>query len=151
MNLSSIKSLHVVRGLAALIVVVYHAKFVLWSGGQLYVSTKGLHSAFDYFLFAIDMLSSCGKQCVIIFFILSAFVIKHSFTVNHYSYKTFYKIRLMRIYLPFLFSLLIASVAFYASINYINPAIAADGVREYNTRLNIANDNFTLINAIKTL
>ena len=151
MNLSSIKSLHIIRGLAALIVVIYHAKFVLWSGGQLYVRTKGLHSPFDYFLFSIDMLSSCGKQCVIIFFILSAFVIKYSFTVNQYSYKTFYRVRLIRIYLPFLFSLLIAGIVFFVSVNYINPSIINEGIREYNTRLSVAAHNFTLQNAAKTL
>ncbi len=149
MNFSSIKSLHVVRGLAALIVVVYHSKFVLWSGGQKYMQTKGFQTIFDYILFAFDMLSSCGKQCVIIFFILSAFVIRHSFVGNRYSYATFYKIRAIRIYLPFLFSLAIAGGALYLSVVLINPGIATDGVREYNTRLLIAYDHFSIVSLLK--
>jgi len=151
MNLSSIKSLHVVRGLAALIVVIYHAKFVLWSGGQMYINTRGLHTLPDYMVFGVDMLSSCGKQCVIIFFILSAFVIRHSFIANKYSYGIFYKIRLIRIYLPFLFSLLISGIAFYLSVEFINPSIATAGIREYNTRLLAAYENFSPLSFLKAL
>ncbi|MBK8495671.1 MAG: hypothetical protein IPL50_12105 [Chitinophagaceae bacterium] len=77
--MSNIRYLHIVRGLAALLVVFFHAKYVFWVGGTIYMEEVGLHSFWDYVVFSADMLSSCGKECVIVFFILSAFVIKHSF------------------------------------------------------------------------
>ncbi len=76
----NIKNIHIIRGIASLIVVIYHSKFVLWAGGSEYTKIVGLHGLTDYALFGLDMLSSCGKQSVVLFFLLSAFVITHSFT-----------------------------------------------------------------------
>ncbi len=45
--LSNIKYLHIVRGLAAFLVVFYHAKFVFWVGGTIYSKEVGLHSLLD--------------------------------------------------------------------------------------------------------
>jgi peptidoglycan/LPS O-acetylase OafA/YrhL len=149
--LPNIKYLHIVRGLAALLVVVFHAKFVFWVGGTVYHKEIGLHSAGDYLLFSLDMLSSCGKECVIVFFILSAFVIKHSFSSHHYKWRNFYTLRLIRIYWPFLASLLLSIGVLFICINYINPNINTGNVREYNTRLGEAYNNFSFGQIIKTI
>ncbi|HWY36808.1 MAG TPA: hypothetical protein VNX68_19335, partial [Nitrosopumilaceae archaeon] len=53
------KSLHSIRGIAALIIVIFHAKFVLWCGGNEYIKINELNSFFDYVIFSLDMLSSC--------------------------------------------------------------------------------------------
>jgi peptidoglycan/LPS O-acetylase OafA/YrhL len=145
------KYLHIVRGLAALLVVVYHAKFVFWVGGNIYKSEIGLHTIGDYVLFGVDMLSSCGKECVVVFFILSAFVIKHSFSGHHYTWKNFYTIRLIRIYWPFLFSLLFSIVVLICSVKYINPQINTVTLREYNTRLANAYNDLSVLQVIKTI
>lgn len=135
---NNLKYLHIVRGLAALIVVVFHAKFVLWVGGTVYKQDHGLHSVWDYFLMGIDSLSMCGEQCVIIFFILSAFVIRHSFQGYRNNLVKFYKLRLLRIYIPFLFSIGFSIIVLIASIWWINPAIYVSDFRQYNARLSDA-------------
>lgn len=147
----NIKYLHIVRGLAALIVVVFHAKYVFWVGGTVYNKEIGLHGFAGYFLFATDMLSSCGKECVVVFFILSAFVIKHSFSGHHYTWKNFYTIRLIRIYWPFLCSLLFSIVALIVAVRYINPNIYTANFREYNTRLTDSYNGLSVQQVIKTI
>lgn len=147
----NIKYLHIVRGLAALIVVVFHAKYVFWVGGTVYNKEIGLHGFAGYFLFATDMLSSCGKECVVVFFILSAFVIKHSFSGHHYTWKNFYTIRLIRIYWPFLCSLLFSILALTIAVRYINPNIYTANFREYNTRLTDSYNGLSVQQVIKTI
>jgi len=132
---NNLKYLHIVRGLAALIVVIFHAKYVLWVGGTMYVQERGLHNPLDYLLFSFDMLSSCGEQCVIIFFVLSAFVIRHSFNKYKDDLKKFYTLRLLRIYIPFLFSILFSIAVLLICVYWINPGINVTGFREYNDRI----------------
>jgi len=146
----NIHSLHIIRGLAALIVVMYHAKFVLWAGGSLWMQQVGLNAVTDYFLFGIDMLSSCGEQCVLIFFLLSGFVIYHSFQQSDRSLRRFYIIRLLRIYIPFLVSLVISLVVLHYVVKFYS-GMAVSGVREYNTRLLTAYNEMDTLNFIKTL
>jgi peptidoglycan/LPS O-acetylase OafA/YrhL len=149
--LPNIKYLHIVRGLAALLVVVFHAKYVFWVGGTVYNKEIGLHGFGGYALFAADMLSSCGKECVVVFFILSAFVIKHSFSGHHYTWTNFYKIRLIRIYWPYLCSLILSIAMLVICIQYINPHIYTSSLREYNTRLSEAYNDLSIGQVIKTI
>jgi peptidoglycan/LPS O-acetylase OafA/YrhL len=146
----NIHSLHIIRGLAALIVVIYHAKFILWAGGTLWKTNVGLHSFTDYLLFGIDMLSSCGEQCVIIFFLLSGFVIYHSFQHSDRSVKHFFIIRALRIYIPYLVSMIIALLVLYFAVQW-NNGLAVNGVREYNARLLNAYNEIGLPNILKTI
>ncbi|MBK9533346.1 MAG: hypothetical protein IPO42_16465 [Chitinophagaceae bacterium] len=88
----------------------------------------GLHSFGIMWCFSADMLSSCGKECVIVF-ILSAFVIKHSFTTHQAKWSNFYKIRLIRIYWPFLLSLVFSILVLFLCVNYINPDIYTRDLR----------------------
>jgi len=149
--LPNIKYLHIVRGLAALLVVVFHAKYVFWVGGTVYNKEIGLHGISGYLLFGADMLSSCGKECVVVFFILSAFVIKHSFSGHHYTWTNFYKIRLIRIYWPFLCSLVLSIAVLIICVKYINPQIYTTTLREYNGRLCDAYDQLSVGQVIKTI
>jgi peptidoglycan/LPS O-acetylase OafA/YrhL len=149
-GLANIRYLHIARGLAALLVVFFHSKYVFWVGGTVYNKEIGLHSIWDYSLFSADMLSSCGKECVIVFFILSAFVIKHSFSSHHYSWMNFYKLRLIRIYWPFLFSLVLSIAILLIAVNYINPDIYTSHFRGYNERLSDAYNEFSFGQVIKT-
>lgn len=150
-GLTNIRYLHIARGLAALLVVFFHSKYVFWVGGAVYHKEVGLHSIWDYILFSADMLSSCGKECVIVFFILSAFVIKHSFSSHHYNWMNFYKLRLIRIYWPFLFSLALSIAVLLIAVNYINPDIYTRSLRGYNERLSDAYNGFSFGQVIKTI
>jgi peptidoglycan/LPS O-acetylase OafA/YrhL len=148
--LTNIRNLHITRGLAALLVVVFHAKYILWVGGKVFTTTVGLHNVKDYLIFSIDMLSSCGRQCVMVFFILSAFVIRHT-TLNHrYTWIEFYKHRIIRIYVPFLFSLIFSASVLYFAITKINPAIYSNTVREFNTSLYNSFNGFSVKQVINT-
>ncbi len=147
---SNYKSLHIIRGVCALIVVFYHAKFVLWSGGTLWIANVGFKNIWDYLLFSLDMLSSCGKQCVLVFFILSGFVIYHSFYKSDKKISHFYIIRAIRIYIPFLFSLLF-SITVLILAGKLNANILIDGVREYNTRLITAFNDLGVASVLKSL
>jgi peptidoglycan/LPS O-acetylase OafA/YrhL len=145
----NIHSLHIIRGLAALIVMVYHAKFILWAGGSLWVKQIGFHSFIDYLQFGIDMMSSCGEQCVLVFFLLSGFVIYHSYQYSDRSLKHFYLIRGLRIYIPYLVSLVLSLLVLYYVVS-LNSGIAVNGIREYNTRLLQAYNEIGIPNIVKT-
>jgi peptidoglycan/LPS O-acetylase OafA/YrhL len=150
-GLSNIRHLHILRGLAASIVVVFHAKFIFWVGGTVFSKEVGLHSFFDYILFSLDMLTSCGKECVIIFFILSAFVIRHTTIKHQYNWAEFYKHRIIRIYLPFLFSLLLSGVVLFICVKDINPAISNISIsREYNRIIYLSYNNFSFGQIVNT-
>ena len=150
-GLANIRYLHIARGLAALLVVFFHSKYVFWVGGTIYSKEIGLHGIGGYLLFSADMLSSCGKECVIVFFILSAFVIRHSFSSHHYQWVNFYKIRLIRIYWPFLLSMIFSILVLFICVNYINPDIYTREIREYNFRLSDAYDGFSFGQVLKTI
>jgi peptidoglycan/LPS O-acetylase OafA/YrhL len=147
---NNIKSLHIIRGICAAIVVVYHSKFILWSGGTLYKEKIGLHGIADYLLFALDMMSSCGAQCVLAFFILSGFVIHYSYTHSNQKLQQFYIIRIIRIYFPYIVSVLFSLITLYAVVT-LNSSIAVDGVREYNTRLLNAFNDINITSFLKTM
>lgn len=144
----NLRNIHLIRGFAAVLVVIFHSKFILWSGGTDYINKIGLHSAFDYFLFSLDMLSSCGRQAVLIFFLLSAVVISHSFRKNP-SLLLFAKIRTIRIYIPYLLSMLISvGVLILCGKYLIDPSYAT---REYTSRLFVALQDINLKSFFKAL
>ncbi|MFT3981655.1 MAG: acyltransferase [Ferruginibacter sp.] len=121
-----------------------------WAGGTLWKTEVGFHSFTDYILFGIDMLSSCGEQCVLVFFLLSGFVIYHSFQHSDRSLKHFFIIRGLRIYIPYIVSLIIALLVLYYAVK-LNSGIAVSGVREYNTRLLTAYNEIGWPNILKTI
>jgi peptidoglycan/LPS O-acetylase OafA/YrhL len=98
--------LHALRGFCAFYVVIFHAKFILWSGGTQYMNVhpRATWSLVDYFLFSLDMLSSAGYEMVIFFFTLSGFFIRHAQLRKHRQPVAFYVNRVVRIYPPYLFS-----------------------------------------------
>jgi peptidoglycan/LPS O-acetylase OafA/YrhL len=149
-GLKNIRELHVVRGLASLLVLIFHSKWMMWCGGSMYKDQEGLNSVVDYGLFSLDMMTSCGKQCVVTFFILSAFVIAYSFDRNKYDLKTFYTHRSIRIYWPYIYSMFIGLGALYLAF-YIHPEIFSHDIREYNSRLTTSFGEQNLTTFLKTL
>lgn len=144
------KPLHIIRGVAALLVVIYHSKFILWAGGALWLKNIGLKNFSDYLLFAIDLLSSCGQQCVLVFFILSGFVIYYSFKKSDQILKHFFVVRILRIYIPFLFSLLLSILVLFLVVKF-TVGLAVNDVREYNTRLLSAYNETGVLSILKTI
>jgi peptidoglycan/LPS O-acetylase OafA/YrhL len=148
-RLKNISSLNSIRAITALIIVIYHSKFILWCGGNEYIAKIGLNHWLDYPLLALDLLSSNGEPIVVCFFILSGFVITHSFRKSNYSMIQFYAIRLIRIYIPFIFSIIL-SISILVLVHWLNPIIFENSIREYNSRLLVAWNNLNLISTIKT-
>ena len=129
--------LHALRGFCAFYVVVFHAKFLLWSGGTEYLRAFPLAnwSPLQYFAFVGDMLSSAGYEMVIFFFVLSGFFIRYAQLRKHRPLLKFYLNRAVRIYPPYLASLALGGgVLAYLGYAYPQLLTAAIG-RELNTGL----------------
>ena len=147
-----IAQLHIFRAIAAIGVVLTHAKFVLWSGGVAYIAKFPVHTwnPVEYPLFFLDLISSLGEQRVYLFFILSGFFIRYSVRYN-FSLPSYLRKRLLRIYPAFLAATLLAGIVLYVSVIYINPSIYTDSLREYNSRLVIGFQGLTLLSLLSTL
>ena len=149
--------LHGVRGMAALYVVVYHARFILWCGTKEYL-TKFPISTWnfaDYALSAFDIFFSAGSQMVIIFFVLSGFFITMSLHSNQtfylHKFRRFYLIRLIRIYIPYLASLVLGTLVLYAGAKISPQLFNNTSNREFNTRLILAKDDISISSFFKAL
>jgi len=125
--MNNLRQLHIIRGLSALYVAIGHAKVVFWSGGQEYIDKYPIKEwdFFDYLVFTIDMLSSSAQEFVIVFFILSGFFIAFSFERNNWNLKTFLINRAVRIYPPYVFSVLLA-ITVFLFIDYYIPKLFLD-------------------------
>ncbi len=77
-------------------------------------------SVLDYLVFVSDIFSSAGFEMVLVFFILSGFFIAHSFEKRKWRFAEFYLNRTLRIYPPYLASLIFSAFALVL-VNKINP------------------------------
>jgi len=106
------------RGLAALFVVVHHARMLLWEGySSGYKIHPQLYSTPTKLVMALFMAFANGHVAVLFFFVLSGFVIhlKYAATLNEtpaarldwldYAWR-----RIKRLYPPLIFALLLTSV-----------------------------------------
>lgn len=100
--------LAVIRGLAALYVVINHARGNLFAGGSYLSSIKEL-DYFDKMNLAILQLTALGHEAVILFFVLSGFSIAHSLKKNKNTLDFISK-RFVRIYPPYLAAVLLVYV-----------------------------------------
>jgi peptidoglycan/LPS O-acetylase OafA/YrhL len=103
------------RGLAALAVILVHLY-------DIFPGNKMSYLLFEYGPFRLFI---SGEQSVILFFVLSGFVLSLPYLKNHQSnYKTFIIKRICRIYLPYLFAIFLAiifKVIFYdGKITYLS-------------------------------
>lgn len=150
LSVHKLKLLHAIRGFAAFYVVVAHAKFPLWSGGQAFLNKypRETWSVGDYVLFAIDMLSANGTAMVIVFYVLSGFFIAYSFGKNNWSLQNFYTNRFIRIYIPFLASMLFAvgvlQLLAWLVPSALNPPITTEF-------LNSLKESYSLLNLKSTV
>lgn len=150
---SRLRNLHILRGLSALYVVVYHAKFFFWSGGTQFLEhfpTADL-SYWGKFVLAVDMLSSAGKEMVFVFFLLSGFFISLSLEASMYKKWQFLVIRTVRIYMPFVLSMIIAAVCLLMAF-YINKDVfIQNSSYQLNSDLFEAHNFLSLTSFLKNL
>jgi peptidoglycan/LPS O-acetylase OafA/YrhL len=140
--------LHSLRGLCAFYVVIFHAKFILWSGGTQYLKMypRATWNVLDYFLFSLDMLSSAGYEMVIFFFTLSGFFIRHAQLRKHRQPLAFYVNRIVRIYPPYLFSVLLACGVLVLLARLVPHVMTDAPNRELNAGLHEAWQQLTAFN-----
>lgn len=140
LNYKELDILHALRGFCAFYVVVFHAKFILWSGGAEYLTIfpRATWSPLQYLAFGADMLSSAGFEMVVFFFVLSGFFIRYAQLRKPRPVLRFYLNRIVRIYPPYLASLALAA-AVLAYLAYYHPALMAPAAgRELSTGLRVA-------------
>lgn len=134
--------MHGVRAIACLGVVISHAKFVLWSGGQAYMERYPMaHWDWHEFpVFFLDLITSLGPTRVFFFFILSGFFLQYS-TRKDFSIRFFAQNRFLRLYPAYLFATLMALGIFYTTLTHINPQLTTGSAREFNTLLSRASSD----------
>jgi peptidoglycan/LPS O-acetylase OafA/YrhL len=129
--------LHSLRGFCAFYVVVFHAKYILWSGGTSYLISvpRNTWTIKNYFAFVLDMASSAGYEMVIFFFVLSGFFIRYAQLKKQRPAGKFYLNRIIRIYPPYLASLLLAGLVLAYIANYHPQLLTTSIGRELNAGL----------------
>jgi len=138
-------------------VVIYHAKFILWSGGTEYLvkHPRSDWSVLDYIKFGIDLITTAGSQMVMIFFVLSGFFIAMSLENGKGNFlqrlKQFYVVRVIRIYIPYIASIIIGVAVLLWIRKFLPELYQADTQREFNNRLVVANNNLDFSNFLKSL
>lgn len=106
LNRQNFESLEVLRGLAALYVLLNHARGFLWVGGERMqaAGTLGALNPFDQAWVALNQLTRLGHEAVILFFVHSGFAIAYSLSRSR-GVRGFYKRRLVRLYPTYLVGL----------------------------------------------
>lgn len=153
LNKNNIQGLHIIRGLAALMVAIAHSKWPFWVGGTAFLQGKsfGELGLSDKIGFGLAMLSSNGTAMVIIFFVLSGFLITYSFSNNKWSYKEFLMNRAIRIYTPFFASMLLAW-GLLIVVFKMSPGLFQHSSDDFNNGVYVAySQGLTASNLIKTL
>jgi len=122
------KTLDVLRGVAALYVVINHCRGHLKLGGSQLAEMMPISdwSVFTKIEYALLSLTNLGTEFVILFFILSGFSIRHSLSGEKGSLKKFYFRRFVRLYLPFVLALIWAYLIFQLLIVTNSPYVKGE-------------------------
>jgi len=92
----------------------------------------------DYVAFALDLFSSSGYEMVVFFFVLSGFFIRYAQHKKHRPAGDFYVNRLVRIYPPFLVSLVLAAGVLAVVATQVPQVLNESVGRELNATLTTA-------------
>ncbi len=123
--MDNLKVLDGIRGLSALYVLIHHARLMLT---QSYQTGLAIHPEyykwFDKFMVYFFSLFKFGHEAVIIFFVLSGFVIhlkqaRADFNMDRFSSLTYLKKRIIRIYPTLLVSFLLCILADFIIYSFI--------------------------------
>lgn len=115
-----------IRGIAAIYVVINHARGHLLIGGSELAKIKPIAewSLLEKVYYSLLQFTALGSEFVILFFVLSGFSIAYSLR-NQQLLKDFYLKRFIRLYPPYLFALLWAGLTFYL-VDHYYPALNRD-------------------------
>lgn len=91
------------RGISAVVVLIWHVYLIAVVVNPELLNSYGLTKTFASIVIA-------GPQAVIVFFILSGFVLTLPFLARKQTWKQYYPSRLIRLYLPTFASLIVAAV-----------------------------------------
>ncbi|MES2417958.1 MAG: acyltransferase [Bacteroidota bacterium] len=137
--------LETLRGLAAIYVLIHHARWFLWIGyTNGYLKQPDSFNFFNKVLVYFFSLFIYGHEAVIFFFILSGFVIHLKYSNNlkqnigAFNFKQYLIRRIKRIYPPLLFALLFTFIIDSLGKYYGFPIYGGQ------TPFPIVKDNFTL-------
>lgn len=138
------------RGLAALYVMIGHARWLLWEGGNAFQTYPDRYSAFEKVQVYFFSIFKYGHEAVLFFFVLSGFVIHlkqaklleggQTITLNGYFIR-----RAKRIFPPFLFALLLTLLCDKV-VEFIDASIFYKATPDQ-----VANTNITFDHSINTL
>ena len=151
--MQNLKYLHIIRGFAAFFVLLAHAKWPFWIGGTAFLKQTSFWqlSILDKLGLILALLSSNGTAMVVTFYVLSGFIITHSYEKNKWTYKQFLVNRSLRIYIPYVASAVLAGVLLMASYKLASPLFDAP-VKDYHQRVMTSyTQGLNFINFIKTV
>src|SRR5579871_3589969 len=72
----------ILRGFAAMWVIVYHSRVALWVGFHEIRSAPGTYSSLDRFLAWFSFPAACGGSALMLFFLISGFCIHLPYAAN---------------------------------------------------------------------
>lgn len=138
-NLIDIDTLDFLRGVAAVYVLINHARGAFFIGGEKLVAEMGRSglNLFDYACLALLQLTSLGQEFVIVFFVISGYAMANS-VASSSSVSVFYLKRILRIWPPYLLACAMAAslcliipgfsdrlsfLSLFALISYLNVKI----------------------------
>ena len=151
--MQNIRYLHIIRGFAAFFVLLAHAKWPFWIGGKAFLKQTSFWDLdlIDKIGFVFALISSNGTAMVVMFYVLSGFIISHSYAKNKWSYKQFIINRSLRIYIPYIASALIAGALLFFSYQLAFPLFDAP-VKDYHQRVATSySEGLNFQNFIKTI
>ncbi|RYG06835.1 MAG: acyltransferase, partial [Chitinophagaceae bacterium] len=141
-----LKTLEGIRGLAAMYVLIHHARLALTQSYKTgYVQQPELYTWYNKVAVHILALFKFGNEAVLIFFVLSGFVIhlKHatpSYNYRYFSWKDFLKKRIIRIY-----PTLIASLLLCILIDFLIHLFYGISIQQLFSKYTIASLTFNLL------
>ncbi|RYY11223.1 MAG: acyltransferase [Chitinophagaceae bacterium] len=105
------------RGLAAIYVMIGHARWLLWEGYAQYQAHPEQYSTLNKMATYFFSLFRYGHEVVLFFFVLSGFVIHLKYARNYsqqkptiFRYREYLVKRIRRIYPPFIFALILTFI-----------------------------------------
>ena len=108
--LSRVTALDGLRGLAAIIVVIHHAVLAMPAADRALDEPVAIGSMTWWLTYSPLHVLWAGEEAVLIFFVLSGFVLALPATIKAVKWRAYYVKRLLRIYLPVWGSLIVAMV-----------------------------------------